>query len=168
MSLMKKRYDEIVRFFSIEFVYHNEMQTSLAFDRAMKFLEENFIISLSKNKFSVKSGKIENLKFYASIVRDYVESYYIVLATLIEVDRKITIKDFMARVKKSGTRMLHLGEIAFHESLSVVNFRNAIKTFEFLELVEQKSVRKRVDIHIKDANEIGKLKLVIEKYLYLY
>jgi len=69
----------------------------------------------------------DTLKFYAKILREYLESYYIVLGAVLDYRRgKVNRKDFTVQVRRKGIQLYHIGIVGLAEALSLPNYNNAI------------------------------------------
>jgi glycerol-3-phosphate O-acyltransferase len=119
------------------------------------------------DKIAINLDRLEVLQFYAKILRDYLESYLIVLNTLLNVKRgRVGRRDFIKDVRKRGIRMFHLGEVQLAESLSLPNYNNAVRKFADCGILREMGVgTKDIELEIIDRQRGEELIGTIKKYL---
>ncbi len=152
---------------SKEFVYPDLLNdTDAIIESTLSHLaSENYIKIDGKDIVFDESGD-EVLKFFAGMIQDYIESYLIVLTTI--ADFKVTDvsrKDFTIAVRKHGTRMYHLSEIQCSESLSMINYNNAMDKFIDAGILKQSGESKKLHLVISDRARAEALKSMISGYL---
>jgi len=134
----------------------------------LEYLKTQSIVELDGDAIRLSEGSAEVLKFFARIVRDYLESYLVVLHSLGSWRRdRSSKKDIVQDVRKTGIRLFHTGDVRLMESLSLPNYNNALKMLTSAgALREVATGKKSPDLEIIDR---GKLKDILEKLnAYLY
>jgi glycerol-3-phosphate O-acyltransferase len=152
---------------SKEFVYPdllNDTETVLE-NTLSHFVSEGIIKIEGKDVVFDEAGD-EVLKFFAGMIQDYIESYLIVLNTIADYRVKdVSRKDFAISVRKHGTRMYHLSEIQCSESLSMINYNNAIDKFIDAGILKQYGDVKKLQLTILESGRADSLKTIISGYL---
>lgn len=155
--------------FSREFLYTECLENiDKSIEKIMQeYMNTHNMINYENNVFTINEENHKNVIFYAQIVHDLLESYYIVLKSLCEIkSSKFNKKDFITAIRKNGVKMFHTGEIMFSESLSLPNYLNMIKKIVDLGYVEEKYIsRKNSKFTIKNKDEIQVLTKKVEDYL---
>jgi glycerol-3-phosphate O-acyltransferase len=160
-------YEKIRDSFIKDFVYADFMYDgSAVYDLAINhFAEEKILSTDGKGVFYTEDGA-EKLKFFAGMIQDYIESYLVVLTAMSDSDNSgVSRKEFVSEVRKTGTRMYHLNLIQCSESLSIINYNNAIDRFIEAGLLAVDGEGKKSHILIKDKKRITALKTAITEYL---
>ncbi len=121
-------FNRLADFFRFEFIYSESMNNrEEAADKMLSYLEERSVISLADKKISIIDKNRDELKFYAEIIQDYLESYLIVCRAVNEsVKGKVEKKDLIQEIRKRGISMYRDGEIKLMESLSMSYYHNSI------------------------------------------
>jgi glycerol-3-phosphate O-acyltransferase len=124
-------YEKIRDAFVKDFVYADFMyDANGVFDFAVNHFVDEKILSADSKGVSFAEDGAEKLKFFAGMIQDYIESYLVVLTAISDSDNSgLSMKEFVTEVRKTGTRMYHLNLIQCSESLSVINYNNAIDRF---------------------------------------
>jgi len=107
------------------------------FTRMKKMLRFDFVfppgqdeeIDASLDYFESEAGMDQEvLKNFAGLIANFLESYLIALRTLLSLrTARITEQNFLERAKKIGAQLYQLREIDRLESISQLNFQNALK-----------------------------------------
>jgi glycerol-3-phosphate O-acyltransferase len=141
-----------------------EMRTS---DRIYEFMVYEKLLIVEGDRILINADRREVLQFYGKIVREYLESYLIVLKALLPVKREsINRRDFIKDVRKRGIRMFHLGEVQLAESLSLSNYNNAVsKLADYDILREEGAGTKDSELRIVDQSKAQELSDRIREYL---
>ncbi len=160
-------YEKIRDAFVKDFVYADFMyDANGVFDFAVNHFVDEKILSADSKGVSFAEDGAEKLKFFAGMIQDYIESYLVVLTAISDSDNSgLSMKEFVTEVRKTGTRMYHLNLIQCSESLSVINYNNAIDRFIEAGLIAGDGEGKKTHIIIKDKKRITALKTVITEYL---
>ncbi len=115
--------------FSDSFVYTdflNDREKSLSV--TAKYLIESEEVMEEPDGWRLKDEKIRSaLIFYATAIRDYLESCFIVCQVLaVHENERISRRDLTLEIRRNGVRMYHLGEIRMSESLSMPNYNDVL------------------------------------------
>lgn len=118
------------------------------------FMQRESLASFEGGVISISEEKKEDIGYFAKLMQDYLESYYIVIRTALEQrGRRLTRKDLIGDVRRAGVSLYHTGAIALPEALSMVNYQNAIAKFTGLGVISEQYVNpKRIDITAIDGD----------------
>jgi glycerol-3-phosphate O-acyltransferase len=166
-SRITAEFERIRDALSKEFIYPDLLNdTDLVIENTLShFVSEGIIKIEGKDVVFDESGD-EMLKFFAGMIQDYIESYLIVLNTIADFRVKdVSRKDFTIAVRKHGTRMYHLSEIQCSESLSTINYNNAIDKFIDAGILKQYGEAKKLQLTILESGRAESLKTIISGYL---
>ncbi|HPF05901.1 MAG TPA: 1-acyl-sn-glycerol-3-phosphate acyltransferase [Spirochaetota bacterium] len=160
-------YEKIRDSFKKDFVYADSMYDSNGvYELAINHFAEEKMLSSDSKGITYNDDGSEKLKFFAGMIQDYIESYLVVLTAMSDSDNSgMPRKDFVSEVRKTGTRMYHLNLIQCSESLSIINYNNAIDRFIEAGLLAGDGEGKKSHIIIKDKKRITALKNTITEYL---
>jgi len=123
-------YDRIKRIFSGEFIYasYEEGESDDKEKEMLEYLRTESIVDAPGGNIALNENSTETLKFFARIVRDYLESYLIVLHGIAASRRgRAPKKDVLQEIRKTGIRLFHTGDVRLMESLSLPNYTTALK-----------------------------------------
>jgi glycerol-3-phosphate O-acyltransferase len=122
-------------FFKNEFAYDVDRPPESFVRKSIKaFIDDAIIMPhpTLPDTYNITSAGFRKLKLYASFLRTYFESYWVVLNVFIHTPQaKLTAKDRVKRSVSMGNRMYKKKSIGRNESLSKVNFQNAIDFFVY-------------------------------------
>lgn len=160
-------YEKIRDDFTKDFVYADFMHDGgRVYDLVTSHFTDERIVTKDGTGISFTDEGAEKLKFFAGMLQDYVESYLVVLTTISDVVKSGTSrKELVSEVRKTGTRMYHLNLIQCSESLSIINYNNAIDRFIEAGLIAGEGEGKKAHIMIKDKKKIAAMKTTITEYL---
>jgi glycerol-3-phosphate O-acyltransferase len=107
-------------------------------------LERMCTLGLIKQKFGgfvIATGRRQDLLGFARLIQSYFESYFVVGSSLKHIaKRRLSQRWFLWRMRFTGHRLYQTGRIQLPESLSQMNYMNAIQY-----LVDQKIILRQVD-----------------------
>ncbi len=159
----------IKELFSQEFIYDPETdETVRRNDRLLlDFLVSNSLITLQDGRIAIEERSVEVLQFFARIIRDFLESYYVAASTIVTSRwKQVGKKELTMEARKSGIKMYHTGDITLSESLSLPNYNNAFAYLESHGWIRRKDVgKKQPDYEIIAPEEIEKMLDRIRDYL---
>jgi len=133
------------RLFRHEFIFDHRKGDAEEVHEALAYLlDRGMVAGLEKGDeawIEVKGKGRTNLRPYAGLIQNYIESYWVVTrgSSYLRKDMR-TDKEFLKLVQKLGTRMYKKGEILRNEAQSVSNYQNAMKALldkEILRAVER-------------------------------
>ena len=128
-------------FFQQEFVFPPDEDLEPRTRRTLERMMARNLVRSVNGGFSVPSGRRQELLFLARLLQSYFESYFVVGSSLKAIaNRRLSQRMFMWRVRFTGYRFYQTGKIQLPESLSHVNYANAIQY-----LVDQKIILRQVD-----------------------
>jgi glycerol-3-phosphate O-acyltransferase len=133
----------IKELFSSEFVYEVEKSDdSLPIPAGVRdYLVSRSCITAQGDSITVNGEKIEDLKYYAKIIQDYLESYLVVVQTFLDHRmRRLYRRELITDIRKNGVRMYHTGVIRLSESLSMPNYQNALDFFTKSGILTERAV----------------------------
>lgn len=164
-EMVRSEYNYIKDLFRNEFIFPDEAVGGLDIANYIdKYLSDKTVISKNKSgKISLKDSGIMKIKFFAGIMRDHFESYYVVLDTLLNSGKEKFDRDKLLRnIRKNGIRLYHMGEVHLAESLAVPYYLNAISRFTDNGILKGGKDRTKADITVSDnvlaQSQITKIK----------
>jgi glycerol-3-phosphate O-acyltransferase len=127
------RYDSLKGFFKHEFAFDADRGAASHVRKTLKaFIDEAILMphrSLPET-YQITSSGLRSLKLFARFLKPYFESYLVALQFFKQTPRnKARGKDRLKKMLGIGKTMLKQGEIDLTESLSKINFKNAISFF---------------------------------------
>jgi glycerol-3-phosphate O-acyltransferase len=133
-------------FFRQEFVFLPEEDLAERVRRTLAGMVSRNLVGEIPGGYSVPTGRRQDLLFFARLIQSYFESYYVVGSTLKHISRRrLSQRVFMWRVRLTGHRFLQTRKIQLPESLSQVNYANAMD-----HLIQQKTILRQVDKAIRE------------------
>ena len=120
-------------FFKFEFVYDADENLQETIDEVLAYyMTQGFVTSMrsQENTYRITHQGLKILSCFASLLKSYFESYWIVLrATKYLVSATLTEKDFLKKVNTLGNKLYKLELVERFESISRITFENGIKFF---------------------------------------
>ncbi len=117
--------------FKKEFLYARDELTKEDVEKELKNLEDYRLISVDKDKISVRSHAIPILKHVASMILSYLEAYYTVLDGyyVIARDNVDMPSNIVSEFIDRGKYLYAMGEITRRESINKFYYQNAHQQF---------------------------------------
>jgi glycerol-3-phosphate O-acyltransferase len=119
--------------FQNEFAYNQDREPSYFVQKNIKaFIEDAILIPhpTLPDTYNLTASGYRKLKIFAAFLRPYLESYWITLNFFIRYPRNfVDAKDRLKKIQSMGQRMLKKKEVEFPESLSKINYKNAVDFF---------------------------------------
>lgn len=130
---VRSKVDILKDLFKYEFIYDSSIEDNSFIEEVFSyFRREGYIRILGREGkiFQITERGIVALPRFAGLIENYIESYWIMLKTLslhpgVEDEKKLVKKAF-----RTGQKLYLKGEVARHESLSTMNFGNALKFYK--------------------------------------
>jgi glycerol-3-phosphate O-acyltransferase len=120
-------------FFKFEFVYDADENLQETIDEVLAYyISQGFVTTTrsQENTYRITHQGLKILSCFASLLKSYFESYWIVLrATKYLVSATLTEKDFLKKVNSLGNKLYKLELVERFESISRITFENGIKFF---------------------------------------
>ena len=133
--------------FRQEFVFLPDEDTASKIKRALMHLVRLGLLREIPGGVTVLPGRRQDLLCFARLIQNYFESYFIVGSSVRYIGkRRLSRIGFLLRVRFMGHRFHQTGRIQLPESISNVNFNNAIQF-----LVDQKIIIRQVDKSIREG-----------------
>ncbi|MFH0975310.1 MAG: 1-acyl-sn-glycerol-3-phosphate acyltransferase [Spirochaetota bacterium] len=168
-SDVKKEYELIKDLFRREFLYSDDGDTSETIhEEVYKFFKQKSLVSRGEDGILIlKENSVDELKLFASIMKDHFESYYASLKTIINLNMdQIKKDDLVTCIRKNSLKMFHTGEIDLFESLSMPFYVNAIGRFSDEKMLKGGSRDiKNAEIKMADMEKAENFLHKIEEYL---
>ncbi|PKL16716.1 MAG: hypothetical protein CVV49_14825 [Spirochaetae bacterium HGW-Spirochaetae-5] len=163
-SRISAEFERVRDALSKEFVYPDLLNdTDTVIENTLSHFVSEGIIKIEGKDVLFDEAGDEVLKFFAGMIQDYIESYLIVLNTIADYRvKEVSRKDFTIAVRKHGTRMYHLSEIQCSESLSMINYNNAIDKFIDAGILKQYGDSKKLQLTILESGR-ARLKTLFNK-----
>jgi glycerol-3-phosphate O-acyltransferase len=134
-------------FFQQEFVFLPEEDSEERIRATLRGMVQRNLVWGLPGGFSVPAGRRQELLGFARLIQSYFESYYVVGSSLKHIaKRRLSQRMFLWRVRLAGYQMYQTGRIRLPESLSNVNFANAIDY-----LIHRKIIVREVDKTLREG-----------------
>jgi glycerol-3-phosphate O-acyltransferase len=157
-------YSVITDLFSREFIYPDIMDDLVSARKILlAYLESRSLVQVKDDEIIISEKGMEEIRFFARLIQDYLESYFVVFDTVIRMERKrIQRKELVSDIRKNGVWHYHLGHVKLTEALSISNYNNALDFLENQGIIEVDSEgkrnmtlritgRKRAEIHLRNV-----------------
>lgn len=119
-------------FFKFEFFFNGVAPESMVDETLAYFTSREVVVSLDggENRYTLSASGLKELAYFANLLYNYLESYYIVFRSVKYLQKKPrSEKEFLKRINSIGQKSYKLGEVERSEALSEPNFQNALKLF---------------------------------------
>jgi len=121
--------------FKYEFAYDVDNTSEYNVRKCIKAFIDDAILSphpTLPDTYNLTAVGYKKLNLFAGFLRTYFESYLIVLKVFARYSKSaISNKDRLKKIQSRGTRMFKRGEIQRKESLSKINYVNAVDLFTY-------------------------------------
>jgi len=127
-----------------EFIFDENREDADDVTEALTYLHSKSMILTSRLDgeawVEIKSKGEVRLKPFAGLIHNYLESYWIVIRSLVYLKKKpLSQKEWLAKIRSLGDRMFRKGEVLRAEALSQANYQNAILFLESAEMIVSQS-----------------------------
>ncbi|MCP3923983.1 MAG: glycerol-3-phosphate acyltransferase [Desulfobacterales bacterium] len=142
-SDLTETYCFLQNFFIDEFSFDKTIDPNILIRKSIKFyIDEGFILPHEKepDTYEITAEGFRKLHLYARFIKPYLESYKIVLKYLNKSKGKDSSKNKLKKIHSSGNKMIKSGEIERVESVSRINFRNGLTSFERVGILDRNSM----------------------------
>jgi glycerol-3-phosphate O-acyltransferase len=156
-------YGAITELFSREFIYPDIMDDLVSARKTLlAYMEDRSLVQVKDDEVIISEKGMEEIRFFARLIQDYLESYFVVFDTVTRMERKrIQRKELVSEIRKNGVWHYHLGHVKLTEALSISNYNNALDFLENQGIIEVDSEgkrnmtlritgRKRAEIHLRN------------------
>jgi glycerol-3-phosphate O-acyltransferase len=120
-------------FFKFEFVYDADKNPTETIDQVLAYCISQDFITDSNNRektYLISHQGLKALSCFASLLRSYFESYWIVLRATKYLSKKpYSERDFLKKINSLGNKLYKLELVERSESISRITFENALKIF---------------------------------------
>ena len=120
-------------FFKFEFVYDADENLTETINQVIAYYVSQDFIYKSENQedtYRISHQGLKALSCFASLLRSYFESYWIVLrATKYLAKKPCSEKDFLKKINSLGNKLYKLELVERFESVSRITFENALQYF---------------------------------------
>ena len=120
-------------FFKFEFVYDADENLKGTVDRVLAYyISQGFVTKANTDEktYRISHQGLKALSCFASLLRSYFESYWIVLRATKYLSKKpYSEKDFLKKINSLGNKLYKLEIVERFESISRITFENALKFF---------------------------------------
>ncbi len=167
----RSEYVYIRDLFMKEFIYSEDMLDDVmqSIQSVVTYMQMTGFATVTQKEITINTDREKDakLRFFGRILQEYLESYYVVCATLLTAKHtRIQKKDLLTDIRKNGVRMYHTGEIMLSESLSLPNYTNALSLLRSEKALSEKQMgRKNIVIEIINQKTLEILFEKIKIYL---
>jgi glycerol-3-phosphate O-acyltransferase len=145
-------------FFKYEFAFNVDLAQEYFVRKTLKFFIDDAILmphQILPDTYNITSAGYRKLNLYARFLKTYFESYWVVLTFFKRHPKnKLEPKDRLKKIQTLGNRMHKGREIELVESLSKVNYDNAISFFATHQVKGE-----------EDVEQIAHYEQIIQKHL---
>jgi glycerol-3-phosphate O-acyltransferase len=128
-------YQYLQEFFKYEFAFDADRPAENFVRKTLKIFIDDAILMphpILPDTYNLTSAGFRKLKNYASFLRPYFESYLVVLRFLMRHTKsKARSKDRIKKINARGNRMYKRKQIHRRESISKINYLNALEYFSY-------------------------------------
>jgi len=162
---LERGYCSLHELFSREFIFPEENgEKKKPSEQVYEFLRYEKLIE--DDGLRINPEKSDVVLFYAKILREYLESYLIVVEAVIQHQVKMNSREYVRNIRRNGIRMYHLGEVQLAESLSLPNYQNALdKLVEYGILQKELHGKKDAFFEPDDVQRLNELSATLKNYL---
>ncbi|MDD5713096.1 MAG: hypothetical protein PHY31_10135, partial [Smithellaceae bacterium] len=158
------------RIFHREFIFDDGVTETEEVEQVLSYLQERGMItgrtaesSSGEATIEVKGKGRTNLKPFAGLIHNYIESYWVVIRGSAYLRKApIAEKDWTKKLLRLGELMFKKGEITRTEALSQANYQNAISVFSEAKVVVPKELGEKADKKERKAYGLTENKSQIE------
>ena len=152
---------------SREFVYPDSIyKTDETVESVTAYLVSRNIIAIQGKEIVFEPDSAESLKFFGGMIQDYLESLLVVINTVTGSGSAIVPrKELVSKIRKTGVRMYNLNEVQCSESLSIINYNNAIDRLCDSGVLKTRGEGKTSEISVKDKKKLSELNAELNNYL---
>jgi glycerol-3-phosphate O-acyltransferase len=134
-SALHSDYEFLQDFFKYEFAYDVERTPSFMVRKTLKAFIDDAILMPHRSlpdTYNITAAGFRKLLFFASFLKTYFESYWVVLKVLRANGRGDHVrKECMKKIRTLGNQLYKQQEIERSEALSQVNYSNGLTFFNF-------------------------------------
>jgi len=155
LQLILDDYRFLKRLFWNEFIFDQEKEEGEEVNSALNYLHNRGMIAVRQEEgtteacFEVKGRGRTNLRPFAGLIENYIQSYWIVVRACVYLRKgPRSEREWLKNIHKLGTKMLRKGEISRAEALSEANYQNAMIALQgegILEVSENSDKKDRKD-----------------------
>lgn len=166
-SALEKRVRALKEFYSEEFIYSDLLtRCDEAVDHSIQYFASEGLVEKSDNGIKIQENGRDTLVQLGRVIQDYLESYLIVIETLLEeAPSGMNHKDLTMAIRKKGIAMYHLGDVKLAESLSMMYYNNALKHVEAREAISVTGNRKKQQVTLENGALLEEMKTGLLSYL---
>jgi len=123
-----------------EFIFDENREDAEDVQEVLTYLHSRSMILTSRRDgeawVEIKSRGGVRLKPFTGLIHNYLESYWIVIRSLVYLKKKpLSKKEWLAKIRSLGDRMFRKGEVLRAEALSQANYQNAMLFLESAEMI---------------------------------
>lgn len=124
------------------------------FSTVFSFLETGGFISRNEGDIVLDDESREGLRFFAGILKDYLESYMTIFDTVTNLSKeRIGKKEFLDEARKNGIKLFHLGTIRLMESLSNANYAGSLVLLKAAGILSEETSGKKTSVLVVEDKE---------------
>jgi len=130
------------KLFRHEFIFDDRVDDLEEIREVLLYLSQKGMVSIGEGEaggfasIEVKGKGKRNLVPFAGLIRNYIESYWVVVrACAYLLQGSLSEKDFLKKIRGLGDRMYQKGEIRRAEALSQSNYTNALRFLEDMRII---------------------------------
>ncbi|HDP80157.1 MAG TPA: hypothetical protein ENN21_04870 [Spirochaetes bacterium] len=168
-AALREAYNELKDLFARDFIFseNDDCGAGPLPEKVMTFLVADGLVSMDGDRVRVSADRAEDLGYFAKLCRDHLESYLVVLHTLMARRAgKMSRKDLMIDIRREGVTLYHGGHIHLSESLSIPNYGSALEKLVDAKVLEERPAGGRnTEIILSDRDAAARVHGMLKHYL---
>ncbi|NVL90990.1 MAG: 1-acyl-sn-glycerol-3-phosphate acyltransferase [Desulfobacterales bacterium] len=134
-SALQSDYNFLQDFFKYEFAYDVDKSSEYMVRKTLKAFIDDAILMPHRtlpDTYNITAAGFRKLLCFASFLKTYFESYWVVLKVLKEYNRRDLVKkERIKKIRTLGNQLYKQREIERNEALSQINYENGLTFFNF-------------------------------------
>ncbi len=123
----------LLELFKFEFIYEPDIERGVFIDHIIDYFRQQGYLEETNDvpeiEYSITAQGVRYLPLFAGLIENYIESYWIVLRVLQISPNICNDKILLQKAHRIGYKLYHKGEARRMESLSAINFKNALRFY---------------------------------------
>lgn len=145
-------YNFLQEFFENEFIFDAEQPVEVIVRKNLKsFIDDAIIMPhpTLPDTYNITSAGFRKLNLFAAFLVPYFEAYWTVLNFIRHYTKQsiFDVKDYLNKIESMGIRMYKRNEIQRRESLSLINYKNAVSFFTGHGLINPDSDHDKIEFY---------------------
>ena len=165
---IKTEFTKLMDLFSKEFLYLENMYDSdKIINDSLHYLKVSSLLLVNDDTVMITEKGLPEIQFYGKIIQEIIESFYTVSNAITTSKSSIfSHNKLISQIRKNGVRLYHTDEIKLIESLSMLNYKGAVKMLTEHEILkEAEHNKKEKSYRLTDKNRLVEIEEELSAYL---